>query len=73
MPGMKKDEISTTEAAELLGCSKRTINRMIERGTLHARKLDPTAKSVFRISRADVEALRGTTTTPTKRKAKAKR
>ncbi len=53
-----KGEVSTTEAAVLLGCSVRTIERMIDRGSIHARVVDPQAKKkTYRRSRSDVEAL----------------
>ena len=51
------ETLTTKEAAEALQVSPRTIRRMIERGTLNATKLDPYAKSVYRISRADVEKI----------------
>jgi len=60
---MIKDEITTQEAAKILGCSQRTIQRMIDRGTLYARKVDPNAKSVYRLDRKEVEALRDQTKT----------
>lgn len=50
-------EISTTEAAEILGCDVRTIRYMIERGSLSARlvKVDPYAKKgAYRVKRTDV-------------------
>ncbi len=53
-------EITTREAAKILRCSPRTILRMIDRRSLHARKLDPNAKSVYRLDRQEVEALRRT-------------
>ncbi len=57
MTKVKTDEITTREAAQLLRCSPRTILRMIDRRSLHARKLDPSAKSVYRLSRKEVEEL----------------
>lgn len=54
---MKQEIISTREAADLLGCSEKTVRNMIARGSLQASKLDPQAKSVYRISRADVEKI----------------
>ena len=54
---MQSDEISTQEAAEILKCSQRTIQRMIERGSLKGRKLDPHAKSIYLVSRREVMEL----------------
>jgi len=45
------------EVAQLLKISARTIRRMIERGSVNAYKIDSTAKSVYRIPRAEVERL----------------
>lgn len=52
-----KPELTTAEAAERLKVSERTIRRMIERGTIAAHKLDPSAKSVYRIPQAEVERI----------------
>jgi excisionase family DNA binding protein len=54
---MPKPDLSTTEAAEMLKVSKRTILNMIERGSLHAQKIDPAAKSVYRIPHSEVERI----------------
>jgi hypothetical protein len=52
---MKTDDISTTEAAQILKCSERTVRNMIERGSLvNVRKLDADAKSIYILSRAEV-------------------
>ena len=51
------ENLTTEEAAEALQVSARTIRRMIERGSIEAIKLDPTAKSVYRIPREAVERL----------------
>jgi hypothetical protein len=51
------DEMTTAEAAQELHCSERTVRNMIKRGTLNARKLDPTAKSIYYVSRVEVFAL----------------
>ena len=55
---MLRDDISTAEAAEILRCSQRTIQRMIERGTLTGRKLDPTVKSIYFVPRVEILALK---------------
>jgi len=57
--------ISTKEAAEILNVSERTIRNMIKRGSINAQKMDPNAKSVYRISRADVEKILKERTAPT--------
>ena len=54
---MKKIYISTREAAEMLGCSDKTVRNMIARGSLTASKLDPEVKSVYRIPRVQVEKI----------------
>jgi excisionase family DNA binding protein len=54
---MEKNNISTTEAARLLGCSLRTVQRMVDKGVLPAWKLTPGLKSVYVVERKDVEAL----------------
>lgn len=48
------DTITTKEAAQIMGCSVRTVQRMIDRGSLDAHKLDPNFKSVYRVSRKQV-------------------
>lgn len=47
-----RDTISTGEAAELLGVSRRTISRLIARGEIPALRLTP--HSLYRIRPADV-------------------
>jgi excisionase family DNA binding protein len=54
---MIKQDLSTTEAAEILKVSKRTILNMIERGSINAQKLDPSAKSVYRIPHTEIERI----------------
>lgn len=56
---MTNDELTSKEAATLLKVSQRTVQRMIERGSLHARRSnDPRAeKANYRLSRAEVEKL----------------
>lgn len=54
---MTTETYTTAQAAEKLGCTQRTVERMIERGTLKAAKLDPTAKSVYLIPRSEIERL----------------
>lgn len=49
--------LTTAEAANKLGCSERTIRYMITRGTIHATKIDPTAKSVYSISQDEVKRI----------------
>ena len=56
---MHKNEITVTQAMSLLSCSRQTVIRMIQRGSLIAHKLDPNAKSVYRLSRSSVEKVRG--------------
>jgi excisionase family DNA binding protein len=48
---------STKQAAQALGCSERTIRDMIQRGSIHAEKIDPTSKSVYSISKAEIERI----------------
>jgi excisionase family DNA binding protein len=52
-----KTKISVKEAAGLLGCSTRTVLRMIDRETLYGWKLDPQSKSVYSLWREDVEEI----------------
>jgi excisionase family DNA binding protein len=54
---MQKNLISTREAAEMLGCSEKTVRNMITRGSLKASKIDPQSKSVYKIQRSDVESI----------------
>ena len=49
--------LSTTEAAEMLEVSKRTVINMIERGSINAYKIDPGAKSVYRIPHSEIERI----------------
>jgi len=59
------DFTTTDKAAQTLKISRRTIVNMIERGIINAYKLDPTAKSVYRIPRAEIDRLlRERNTTP---------
>ena len=51
------DTLTTTEAAALLKVSERTIRNMIERGSIHAHKLDPNSKSVYRIPAAEIKRI----------------
>ena len=53
---MPKD-LSTTEAAIVLKVNVRTLRRMIDRGSIHAYKLDPQAKSVYRIPHKEIERI----------------
>jgi excisionase family DNA binding protein len=57
--------LTTEEAAELLQVNPRTVRRMIKRGSLEAKKMDPNAKSVYRIPRAAIEKILAARTTPT--------
>ena len=57
IPQMTSQDLSTTEAAEMLEVSKRTIINMIQRGSIHAQKLDPSAKSVYRIPHTEIERI----------------
>lgn len=53
----KIEEVTTEEAAVLLGCTARTIRNMIARGTFSARmeKIDPTVeKGVYKIPLSEV-------------------
>jgi len=58
------DEINVTQAAKLLQASVSTIHNMIERGSLEAHKLDPTAKSVYRIPTKEIDRILGERTNP---------
>lgn len=51
---MSAPYISTTEAAELIGVSPRTIRHYIAQGTLTGYRIGP---RILRVSRAEVEAL----------------
>jgi excisionase family DNA binding protein len=61
MPGK---DLTTAEAAQKLQMSERTIRRMIIRGSISAHKLDPTAKSVYRIPQSEVDRLLAERATP---------
>lgn len=50
-------DLTTQQAAEKLGVTERTIRNMIERGSIHAYKLDPKSKSVYRIPAIEVDKL----------------
>lgn len=50
-------DISTAEAADLLGCSERTIRNMIEAGELKAYRLTPADQSHYRIPRLQIESI----------------
>ena len=54
------DQITTEEAARILGCSRRTVQRLIDRGRFkHVRKVVPDAvKPTYRLSRKEVERFR---------------
>lgn len=55
-PPVTVEWIGTNEAAELIGCSPRTINLMVLKGELVGHKRNPNrANSPLRISRASVE------------------
>jgi len=54
---MAKEKITTKQAAELLGCSDRTVLRMIDQKVLHGWKLTPGLKSIYFLWREDVEKL----------------
>jgi excisionase family DNA binding protein len=54
---MPQDELTTAEAAQKLRVSERTVRRMIERGAIHAEKMDPTSKSVYRIPGTEIERI----------------
>lgn len=52
---MSKKPITTAQAAQLLGCSQRTVLRMIDRQILHGWKITPGLKSVYMVSEDDVK------------------
>lgn len=54
---MPQDELTTAEAAQKLRVSERTVRRMIERGAIHAEKMDPTSKSVYRIPETEISRI----------------
>jgi len=53
------ETLTTEQAAEQLQVSPRTIRRMIRRGSIDAQKLDPTAKSVYRIPTTEISRILG--------------
>jgi excisionase family DNA binding protein len=65
---MTQNELTTEQAADMLQVTARTIRNLIKRGSLRARKVDPNAKSVYRVSRQDVEKLRSQLSKPAPRK-----
>ena len=52
------DTLTTTEAAQLLGCSPRTVQRMIEAGRLGFERKLPGPNGAYLIPRAAVDALK---------------
>jgi len=54
---MKKQSITTGEAAILLECSQRTVQRMIEKKVLPGWKITPGLKSVYMVYKSDVEEI----------------
>ena len=50
LPWSPKYTISTDRAADILGCSRDTVERMIEAGELKAYKLRPSPTSPWRIN-----------------------
>lgn len=57
---MSETYITTDEAAEILGCSPRTVRNMIIRRTIKAQlvKIDPTVeKGVYRIPLSEIERI----------------
>lgn len=57
IPPMPADYLTTKQAARLLKCSERTIRNMIERGSIHAEKLDPNVKSRYFIPRSEINSI----------------
>jgi len=49
--------LTTSEAASLLKVDERTVRNMITRGSLYAEKIDPRAKSVYRIPMDEIQRL----------------
>lgn len=58
MRNMKPELLTTTQAAELLGCSASTVRRLIDNAVLRGYRV-PLSKH-RRVARAEVERLRGT-------------
>jgi len=55
---MHPDLMTSPQAAQLLGCSARTVHRLILRGTLKpAMRLDTGPNGAFLFKRSDVERL----------------
>lgn len=54
---MPTQDLTTAEAAKKLKVDERTIRNMIQRGSIHAYKVDPTAKSVYRIPQTEIERI----------------
>ena len=52
------DTLTTTEAAQLLGCSPRTIQRMIEAGRLGFERKLPGPNGAYLIPRREVERVK---------------
>ncbi len=52
------DTLTTTEAAQLLGCSPRTVQRMIEAGRLGFERKLPGPNGAYLIPRREVERVK---------------
>lgn len=49
--------LTTTQAAEKLGVSERTVRNWIDNGTIQAHKANPQIKSVYRIPATEVSRI----------------
>lgn len=57
-------DLTTTEAAQQLRVSVRTIRNWIEEGALNAYKLNPKSKSAYRIPPTEIERILAERTNP---------
>lgn len=55
---VKKDQwVSVSQAAEILGVSRQTVHAMIKRGDLSAERVPFGSRFLYRIRRADLDAV----------------
>ena len=64
-------DLTTSQAARKLNITERTVRNWIEDKVIHAYKLNPESKSVYRIPHSEIERIIGLRSATRKRKSKA--